>query len=97
MFICPQCKIAKYHHQCVEHLIESNEPCWNCQKPILSPDSKKEIESLQLKLQYIQKNMEDLSDRFRKREITQDAFFDAYNQFKKDKEEIEKQLKIRTS
>ncbi len=97
VFICPQCKIAKYHHQCVEHLIESNEPCWNCQKPILSPDSKKEIESLQLKLQYIQKNMEDLSDRFRKREITQDAFFDAYNQFKKDKEEIEKQLKIRTS
>nr|MDO8112169.1 PKD domain-containing protein [Candidatus Sigynarchaeota archaeon] len=93
VFICPSCKNAKYHHQCVEHLISGNEPCWFCKKPLLPEEAKKEVEALQLKLQYIMKNLQDIGDKFKKNEMTEEAFFSAYNQFKKDKEEIEKQLK----
>nr|MDO8113258.1 PKD domain-containing protein [Candidatus Sigynarchaeota archaeon] len=92
VFICPSCKNAKYHYQCVEHLIANNEPCWYCKKT-LSEESRKETEALRLKLQYIQKNMQDISDKFKKNQMSEDSFFQAYNQFKKDKAEIEKQLR----
>ena len=95
VYICPNCMSAKYHHACVEVLISNNEPCWVCKQYIVTEHTQKEVKSLQIRLNYLQKSMEDLSAQFKKGLITEDTFIETYNQFKHDKDEIEQQIKAK--
>lgn len=92
VFICPNCKNAKYHKDCIEALVANGEPCWVCQTHIVSEQAEKEVKALQLRLNYITKALEDLSSQFKGGQITEDTFTDTYNQFKQDKDGIEKQI-----
>jgi hypothetical protein len=53
------------------------------------------VQSLQLRLAYIQKSMDDLSAKFKQGAVTEDTFVETYNQFKHDKAELEQQIKAK--
>jgi len=92
VFICPNCKNAKYHKSCIEALIANGEPCWVCQTHFISEQAEKEVKALQLRLNYIERALEDLSAQFKSGEISGEMFTETFNQFKQDKNTIEKQI-----
>jgi tetratricopeptide (TPR) repeat protein len=52
VYICPECKSAKYHLACAEVISSNGEPCWVCKKPIsIFSSNNHEIESLMINVE----------------------------------------------
>ena len=60
-----------------------------------SENVQEEIKSLQFRLTYIQKSIDELSQQHKSGQISDDAFSEPYNRFKHDKTELEKQIKLK--
>ncbi len=89
VFICPECKNAKYHHACIEHLMINGESCWYCQKPLISEDLRKELEIDRYHLDDLTKLIENKDQEFKEGRITRQKYLGIIGKYEAEKKQLE--------
>jgi hypothetical protein len=93
VYICPACKVAKYHESCVQALIQDGEPCWACRQPFVSSEGSEDISIIQEEILAIDGMIAVLTSQHEMGELSDETFKKRSNQFKKERTALEKRIK----
>ncbi|MEX2715956.1 MAG: hypothetical protein Q6370_006605 [Candidatus Sigynarchaeota archaeon] len=93
VYICPSCRVAKYHIECIKVLNANNGLCWECKQPIRTSSGMVDRASIEKDILGINEMLVALENQFKQYKLSADTYEKLSNRFLKEKEALEKKLK----
>jgi hypothetical protein len=93
IFICPNCKTAKYHRKCYDSIADTD-TCWVCHKSFVELSSDMKAKKIQLK--QFEKLIEELDHQWKNNEIGRDEYLTLSGQYSSKIKELKKDLQEST-
>nr|MDO8109095.1 hypothetical protein [Candidatus Sigynarchaeota archaeon] len=92
VYICPVCKVAKYHASCVQALIANGEPCWACKQSLAAGDGVVDVTAVRAEIRGIEETLTALKDQYEQHKLSKETFLKRSEQLMKEKAALDRKI-----